>query len=290
MPGKLTTRHLPPAASFIALVVVSLIVWFRPLLETMSLALGDERYTHILLVLPITAFLIFQQWRWHREQPRTSLASGNWLLLALLLAGLARWQSFHLASDFRLAISMLGLVTWWIASFVICFGVPAFRSFLFPLGFLFWMVPLPAFILNPAVAGLQQGSALAAQALFRLVGTPVSLENLVLTIPGLELEVAPECSSIRSSLMLVVTAMVLAQILLRSRWRRLLVIAVTIPLSVAKNGLRIFTIGWLGTRVDAAYLDGRLHRQGGIVFFAVALAGIFLLLWILYRGERSPEA
>jgi exosortase/archaeosortase family protein len=108
---------------------------------------------------------------------------------------------------------------------------------------------------------------------------------MFLHIPGLTLEVAPECSSIRSSLMLIVTTMVLAQVLLRSPWRKVLVITVAIPLSIAKNGLRIFTLGMLATRVDPSFLTGRLHRQGGIIFFSVALAAIIFFLWILRRGE-----
>jgi exosortase/archaeosortase family protein len=110
---------------------------------------------------------------------------------------------------------------------------------------------------------------------------------MLLHIPGLTLEVAPECSSIRSSLMLVVTTMVLAHLLLRSFWRKALVIAVAIPLSVAKNGLRIFVLGMLGTRVDPSFLTGRLHRQGGIIYFLIALSAIFLLLWILRHGEKE---
>jgi exosortase/archaeosortase family protein len=87
--------------------------------------------------------------------------------------------------------------------------------------------------------------------------------------------------------MLVVTTMVLAHLLLRSFWRKALVIAVAIPLSVAKNGLRIFVLGMLGTRVDPSFLTGRLHRQGGIIYFLIALSAIFLLLWILRHGEKE---
>jgi exosortase/archaeosortase family protein len=108
-----------------------------------------------------------------------------------------------------------------------------------------------------------------------------------LHIPGLTLEVAPECSSIRSSLILMVTTMVLAQLLLRSPWRKALIIAVAIPLSVAKNGLRIFALGMLATRASPSFLTGRLHRQGGIIFFLIALAAVFLLIWILRRGESE---
>jgi exosortase/archaeosortase family protein len=116
-------------------------------------------------------------------------------------------------------------------------------------------------------------------------------DGVLLTIPGLTLQVAQECSSIRSSSMLLVTTMVLAQLLLRSPWRKALVIALAVPLSVTKNGLRIFTIAMLGTRVDPAYLTGRLHHQGGIVFFAIILLLTFAVLWILRKGEGlSPES
>jgi len=108
-------------------------------------------------------------------------------------------------------------------------------------------------------------------------------------IPGLTLEVAPECSSIRSSMMLLVTTMVLAQLLLLSFWRKSIAVVVAIPLSVAKNGLRIFVIAMLTTRVDPSFLTGRLHRQGGVVFFGIALLGIFLVLWILRRNENRKS-
>ncbi|MGC2732081.1 MAG: exosortase/archaeosortase family protein, partial [Candidatus Sulfotelmatobacter sp.] len=156
--------------------------------------------------------------------------------------------------------------------------------------FLFWMVPFPEFVLNPVVNLLQQGSAAAAHLLFAAAGVPVEQHGVFVHIPGLTVEVARECSSIRSSSMLIVTTMVLAQLLLRSPWRKALIILVSIPLSVAKNGLRIFTIAMLTTRVDPSFLTGRLHREGGIIFFLIALAATFVLLWILRRGEDANHS
>jgi exosortase len=136
------------------------------------------------------------------------------------------------------------------------------------------------------VALLQQGSAWSAHGLFAACGVPVAQDGVLLTIPGLTLQVAQECSSIRSSSMLLVTSMVLAQLLLRSPWRKAVVVGLAVPLSIAKNGLRIFTIAMLGTRVDPGYLTGRLHHQGGIIFFAIILAAVFALIWVLRRGEE----
>ena len=51
-----------------------------------------------------------------------------------------------------------------------------------------------------------------------------------------------------------------------------------------KNGLRIFTIGFLTTRVDPSYISGNLHRNGGVVFLAIALAAIVGILLLLRKG------
>jgi exosortase/archaeosortase family protein len=83
--------------------------------------------------------------------------------------------------------------------------------------------------------------------------------------------------------------MVCAQLLLHSFWRKVVVLAVAIPLCAVKNGLRIFVLGVLATKVDPGFLTGRFHRHGGIVFLLIALLVIFLLLWLLRRGENQES-
>jgi exosortase/archaeosortase family protein len=90
--------------------------------------------------------------------------------------------------------------------------------------------------------------------------------------------------------MLVVTTMVFAHLFLRSWWRKVLLVAAAIPLSVAKNGLRIFTIAELGTRVDPGFLDGKLHHNGGILFFGIAVVAVGALLWVLRRTELQASS
>ena len=72
-------------------------------------------------------------------------------------------------------------------------------------------------------------------------------------------------------------------------WRKTVVIALAIPLSVAKNGLRTFVLAMLATHVDRTFLTGRLHHQGGIIYFLIALAAIFLLIWVARRREEKPR-
>ena len=276
---------------FAFLCALSIAFWLHPLVGTFRLALANDAYTHILLILPLSAALIYMDTKCldskalriaSQPSPRMGAAL---LALAFLTGGYARWGMAAAPDDVRLSLGMLALVIWWIASVLLCFGTSTFQSLLFPLCFLFLIVPIPEFALKWIVEFLQQYSALAARIMFRAVGVPVTQDGIMLSIPGLDIEVARECSSIRSSLMLIVTTMVLAHLFLRSWGRKVLLIAATIPLAAAKNGLRIFVIAELGTRVDPSFLDGNLHHHGGILFLAIALVIVIGLIWILRRSE-----
>lgn len=274
--------------TFALLCAVSVAFWGRPLVSTLKLALANDAYTHILLILPLGAALIYLDSKALRTAPQPSPRVGAALLvLALVIGCYARWGMADTPDLVRLSLGMFALVLWWLASFLLCFGTRTFWSFLFPLCFLFLIVPIPEVALNRIVEFLQDQSAVAARLMFRMVGVPATRDGIMVSIPGLDIEVAQECSSIRSSLVLVVTTMVLAHLFLRSWWRKALLIAAAIPLSVAKNGFRIFTIAELGTRVDPGFLTGKLHHRGGILFFGVSVFAVGVLLWALRRTELT---
>jgi exosortase len=276
---------------FISLLGLSVILWWHALASTLKLALQNYEYTHIFLILPISAALIYLEWT-SGTLPQANIRNNSALLLLPVLAGLATsqwWGIGRLSRDAQLSLEMLTLVGWWIASFVCCFGTRVAQRCLFPLSFLLWFVPLPEFAVAGIIRFLQQGSASSAQLLFTMARVPVAQDGVFLSIPGLTIEVATECSSIRSTLILLVTGMVLAHLLLGSGWGKTLLTLAVIPISVIKNGLRIFTITMLGTRVDPGFLHGRLHRQGGILFYLLSLVVLFLLLLLLQRLERKQK-
>jgi exosortase len=277
--------RIPPSLRFVLLCVISLVVGWHSLFSTLVLALRVDEYTHLLLIVPISVSLIFSERDLLKLAPEPVVGLGSFLLIAAILIGVFSHTISQI--DVELSFNMLAIVIWWIGSFVLCFGSHVARLFLFPLCFLFWLVPIPAPLLEKIVAIWQHGSAISASLLFSALGIPNTQDGVMLSIPGLNLEVAQECSSLRSSLMLIVTSMVLAQLFLRSFWRKTVVVLAAIPLSIAKNGVRIFTISMLGTRVDPGFLHGNLHRHGGIVFFLLALGAVVLLLWLLNRSENG---
>jgi exosortase len=278
-----------PAGLFL-LLITSVALWWGPLSATFRLSISSEAYTYILLIVPLSVGLIFFDERRASETTASSILPAAILLIsAVLLRVCIAWNPWQLSSSENLSVGIAALVIWWIGSVILCLGLDTFRSFRFPLLFLFLIVPMPEHALAWVTTFLQQQSAATAALLFHLIGVPVARESVILSIPGLNIEVAQECSSIRSSTVLVVMALVMANLFLRSNWRKALLVLACIPLSVLKNAIRILVIAELGTRVNPSFLHGNLHRQGGIIFLGLAVLILLVLLWILRKSEMHRD-
>jgi exosortase len=274
----------------VVLFAITILAGWLPIVSTFALAFRNDNYTYILLIAPISAAMVFLEWRSIRSVLALGIVGGSAVLAAAILIALPvlGWSA-SIAPDVRLSINMFALVLSWCGAFLLWFGYRAARRALFPLCFAFALVPLPHAVMSEIIVVLQHGSAWSAHLLFAVFNVPVTQDGVFLTIPGLTLQVAQECSSIRSSSMLLVTTIVMAQLLLHSPWQKALLIGIAIPLSIAKNGLRVFSIAMLGTRVDPIYITGRFHHDGGIIFFAIALIVIFVLLFVLRKREAVLE-
>ncbi len=148
------------------------------------------------------------------------------------------------------------------------------------------MVPLPDVILDRVIHALQVGSTEITYLIFQAVGIPVLRDGFLLSLPGVTIEVAKECSSIRSSVALFITCLLAAHLYLRTGWKMLLFAFLSFPLSILKNGVRIATLTLLAIYVNPSFLKGRLHHDGGFVFFLLSL----LLLWPVFLWlERSDK-
>jgi exosortase len=193
-----------------------------------------------------------------------------------------------LLSDF-MALTALGMVTVWVGGFVTFFGLPATRMALFPLSFLIFIIPLPEALLFSIITALQYASAEVVALLFQLCPLPFTREGLYFALPGLTIEVARECSSIRSSLALCMACVLANHLLLRHWWSKAVVLLLVFPLAVFKNGVRIVTLSLLTLYVDKGFIESDLHSRGGVVFFGLALA-MLLPVFLELRKLESQHA
>jgi exosortase len=276
-------RHL----GFALFVAISAFAFHGTLKALIAYSLRDPSSSHIILIPLISLFLLYTERMRIFQSARTNTLSGFGLVLCgAILFWLANRGYFSTGGNWPLSVEALSIVIIWVGGFLLFYGVTAFQAAAFPLLFLLLMVPLPDVILNRVIYELQEGSTQIAQLIFQAVGTPVLRHGFLLSLPGVTIEVAQECSSIRSSVALFITCLIAAHLYLRTWWKILLLLVVGLLLSVVKNGIRIATLTLLSMYVDPGFLTGRLHHEGGFVFFFLAL----LMLWPLFLWlERSDR-
>jgi len=182
---------------------------------------------------------------------------------------------------------MLSFVSLFIAGVVGCWGGGLFRQLLFPLGFLIFMVPIPSAATLALETLLQYASAEVASWMFIIAGTPVFRDGLVFELPGITIEVARECSGIRSSLVLFVTSVLAGYLFLKRPAHRWILIALVIPLGILRNAFRVFTIGMLCVHIGPEMIHSVIHHRGGPLFFLMSLVPFFLVLVLMRKMERA---
>src|SRR5271170_4089712 len=149
------------------------------------------------------------------------------------------------------------------------------------------MVPLPDVVLDRLIHAVQEGSTEIAYLIFQAVGTPVLRHGFLLSVPGVTIEVAKECSGIRSSIALFITCLLAAHLCLRTKWRMLVFVLLAFPLAIIKNGIRIATLTLLSVYVDPSFLTGSLHQKGGFLFFLLALVILAPVLLLFQKSEQK---
>jgi exosortase len=203
-------------------------------------------------------------------------------ILLFLIKDLVR-----LGSMGRLELSALAVVSTWFGLFVLWYGAHAVRMALVPLFLFLFMIPAPESATRTVVELLQHGSAILSYHLFRVIGVPAIREGMSISLPRLTIEVAPQCSGIRSSISLLILILAGGDMYLRSEWNKVLLAATLMPLVILKNAIRIVTLSVLALYLNRSFLSGRLHRQGGILFFLIAAAMLIPVVAIMRRYEAK---
>jgi exosortase len=275
-------------ATFAVLALLPLAFLFRSAAVFLSSTeMSDERGLVVLVVF-VCVVLIWQDRALITEKVKFYPAA---LLVLLPLLVCISWLATTTVIDWNLHVSLSTLLfaVWCVAGFGFAYGPAAFRQARFPLLLLIAMTPLPAAIQSPLIGWLQKASAVATGWLFHAANVPFYREGILLMLPRVTIEVARECSGIRSTLILLVATLVMGHISLHSPWAKILLIVLFVPVTIFKNVIRIFTLSMLGMYVDPSFLTGKLHHNGGVVFFALAfvgMGGITILLRNLEQRRR----
>ena len=284
------SRGLKPWLTYAAWIAICLSLFAGPVYALLQLARQDDTASHVIVIPFISGWLLYT----NRSQLHPSGAFRLWpalpFLVPAVMFGVWALRCDSCASRDRLSIYILSLLLLLISGFILIPGPAAAKSSAFALGFLLFTVPLPQVFLGKVIYLLQSGSAEVAERIFDWSGVPALREGFVFHLPRMSIEVAQECSGIRSSIALIILALLVAHFSFSHFWKKAAFVIAGLAMMLIKNGVRIATLTILANYVDPAFLFGNLHKQGGVVFFLLGLALLVPVYWLLRRGEVQPVA
>jgi exosortase len=270
---------------FIILSTSALWVAGTSLIGLYSASIYQEYYSHIILIPFVSAYFLYESRKEIFTDSQFAFGPGIAAMVAGALLFAAGLNMDYLNQNDLTSITVLSAVVFLNGAFLAMFGLRAFKAALFPLLFLVFAAPIPSAVMDGIITFLQVGSTEFVELLFMATGTSYVREGFVFHLPGLSIEVAKQCSGIRSGLALFITSILAGHMFLKTRWKIVLLVLLTIPLTMFKNGIRITTLSIMSIHIDPRIIQSSLHREGGIPFFILALCLMAPILFWLRRTD-----
>lgn len=267
---------VPPAPTFswrsaivaASAVVLGLVAIFQDTgLAMVGIWARSETFNHAFLVPPIALWLI-----WEKRAALARVAPHPALWLVVPLAGLAfAWLLGELAAVN--AVTQLAFVAMLVLAVPLVIGLPATRLIAFPLGFLFFAVPIGEFVMPK----LMDWTATFTVFGLRASGIPVYQEGLHFVIPSGRWSVVEACSGVRYLIASITVGTLYAYLNYQSLKRRLIFVGVSILVPILANWARAYMIVMLGHLSGNTLAVGVDHLIYGWVFFGVVMMIMFAI-------------
>lgn len=240
------------------------LIWYR-----------SDTFTHGFLVPPIVLWLVWRQ--------RGLLAAQTPQPALDAFLGIACAAFIWLMGDLVAinAVTQLAFVALLVLTVPAVLGWSVTRLLIFPLGFLFFAVPIGEFLLPQFMEWTASFTIFA----LRLSGIPVYREGLNFVIPSGHWSVVEACSGVRYLIASLMVGTLFAYLNYRSSQRRILFVLVSIVVPVIANWMRAYMIVMLGHLSGNRLAAGVDHIIYGWLFFGV----VMMLMFIIGARWAEPQ-
>lgn len=243
----------------------------------------ETNYEHAKLIPLIVAFLI-----WHaRDRLKVASVSSSrwgWFFVAggvfLFLLGARTLQA-------RLSLAAIPFLLYGIVLYG--WGKTIARILLFPIAFLFFMVPLN--FLAQATVKLQFLETGAASAICNLIGISVYTVGTAVhaTNEAFQFEVDEGCSGIRSLMAIAMLSAIYGHLTQNRLWKKLVLFAAALVFAMIGNAGRLVSIFVVARLFGQDLAGGPYHAISGYLSFPFAIAAMLLCGKLLNLNSDKPK-
>jgi exosortase A len=237
-------------------------------------------FSHGFLIPIVSLYFVYER----RKQYSVLSPSSHWAGLPLLVFGVMLYLLGGVATEFfTMRFSML-VVLGGIILFLL--GKEFFKTLLFPVVFLVFMIPIPSVLMDRITFPMQLFASKVAARSLDLIGIPVLREGNIILLANTSLEVAEACSGIRSLISLLALSVVFAYFSQNKTWKRIVLVLSTFPIAIIANAARVTGTGILAHSYGDQVAQGFFHGFSGWILFVVAFVCLFGIGGILSKIKK----
>jgi exosortase len=264
-----------------ATITLATYVFYPVLVQMFRTWRANPDYSHGLLIVPLSLYFAYGK----TPQLRRAELDGSWwgagiLFLGVIAVCIGELGGLLTALRSGYVLALMGLV-------LLLAGRRVFEILLFPMAFLFLMVPLPQSLVNIIAFPLQLIAAGWAVESLQAFGIPALLEGNIIHLAHTQLFVAEACSGLRSLMALLTLGVVFAQFFRPGHMiQQSILVAGTIPIAIVVNAVRVSLTGVLAHNFGRETATGFIHDFQGMITFGMAFFMLLLLARSLSFGAN----
>ena len=228
------SSHLRLAILAFSILAFGVLLYGSPLTKLVAVVLNRQGSSHGIFVPFISgAFLWMNRGIFRSIEPQYDYL-GIPLVAIAILPPLLKIEPYQ--------IQFLSFILFIAGLIIIHLGRKCFEEISFPLLFLITMISLPENVYSTLANYTRSISFVGSSWVISLFGIPFTKEGLLIHLPNTVLKVNEGCSGIRYLISFLVFGVAYAYLYRKTTWSRLIIIALTIPISLAASILRLTAI------------------------------------------------
>lgn len=261
-------------SSLLAVSLLSFIIFYESWFSIVEIWYRSDTFTHGFVILPISLWLVWTQ----RGYLAALEPKIDWKITAVILMSGFLWLLADLSHV--QVVKQFATVAMFVAGIWLVLGNSVSKDLIFPLLFLFLMVPVG----EELVPLLMEFTATFTVWLIRLTGMSVYREGLHFTLISGNWSVVQACSGINYLISSITLGIVYAYLTYQTTWKRCLFILLSIIVPVFANGFRAYLIVMIGHFSGMTLAVGADHLIYGGLFFGL----VMLILFFIGSFWRDP--
>jgi exosortase B len=172
-------------------------------------------------------------------------------------------------------------------------GFTGLMASLFPILFLFFMVPLPGNLVDAITGPLKQLVSVVAESILYHLGYPIARSGVMITIGQYQLLVADACSGLKSIFSLSAVGIIYIYLVGHTNKARIAVLlASLVPIAFIANIIRVIILILVTYHFGDEAAQGFLHGFAGMVLFMLALTlllSLDALCGVIFKRGDIPK-